>query len=85
MGREADAKRDFEESIRLCPGNSWAYYNRGIAVYRLGDAGETRRLMELALSVSDPPLTKRKRERARALLERLPVPPMDAPAGCERQ
>ena len=42
LGRMDESTRDYEESIRLCPTNAWAYYNRGIVLYKRGHRGSTK-------------------------------------------
>jgi tetratricopeptide (TPR) repeat protein len=71
LGRMDEAARDYEESIQLCPTNAWAYYNRGIVMYRRGCHSEAKKMLALAMESSDPPLTTRKKNRTRALLEEI--------------
>lgn len=71
LSRMDESTSDYEESIRLCPSNAWAYYNRGIVMHRRGDAVAAQKLFELALAAKSPPLTKRKRERAQALVRKI--------------
>jgi tetratricopeptide (TPR) repeat protein len=70
LDRMDESTRDYEESLRLCPTNAWAYYNRGVVMYRRGDHSEAKKLFEIAIQSSAPPLTKRKRDRAQALLDK---------------
>ncbi len=72
LGRIEESTRDYEESIRLCPTNAWSYYNRGIVMYRRGDHSDAKKLFAIAMQSTAPALTKRKRDRARALLEQTP-------------
>jgi len=71
LGRMEESTQDYEESIRLCPTNAWAYYNRGIVMYRRGDHSDAKKLFEIAIQSTTPPLTKRQRDRARALLDKI--------------
>lgn len=71
IGRMDDSKRDFEESIQLCPSNAWAHYNRGIVLYQQGEIDEARERLLQALDCNDPPLSKRKRARTSAVLTKL--------------
>ncbi|WP_182865322.1 tetratricopeptide repeat protein [Rhodopirellula sp. JC639] len=71
LERTSESERDFEESIRLCPGNAWARYNRGIVFYKHGQHDQAKTMLLQALQLDGPPLTKRKRQRAEAVLERL--------------
>jgi tetratricopeptide (TPR) repeat protein len=70
LSRIDESTRDYEESIQLCPTNAWAYYNRGIAMHRRGDDVAAKKQFELALAANSPSLTKRKRERAQALVRK---------------
>lgn len=71
LDRMDESTRDYEESVQLCPANSWVYYNRGIVMYQRGDQGQAKELLQTALEMNEPPLTKRKRERAEVALDRL--------------
>ncbi len=64
LGRVEESARDYDESISLCPQNAWVHYNRGIMLLRQGDQDQARRLLRRAIDCDDPPLPKRKRERA---------------------
>ena len=69
LGRIDESTRDFHESVSLRPGNAWTYYNRGIVLHQQGDRSEAIGFFEKALDASEPPLNKRKRERAQALVD----------------
>ncbi len=71
LEREELSSQDFEESSRLCPTNPWVYYHRGIRKYRLREFAEAKTLLELALELKAPALSKRKKLRAKAALESL--------------
>ena len=71
LDRDEESTRDFNESVSLCPTNPWVYYHRGIRKYQLEEVEEARRNLKLALEHSDPPLSKRKKLRAQAILEKL--------------
>ncbi|QEG00486.1 lipoprotein NlpI [Stieleria maiorica] len=71
LDRTPESDRDFEESVRLCPTNAWAPYNRGIVLYKRGQHDQAQTLLRLALQLDGPPLTQRKRQRAEAVLLRL--------------
>ena len=63
------AQRDFDESIHLRPNNAWVHYNRGLMFRMLDKLTQATEAFQHALTLDDPPLTKRKRERARAFLQ----------------
>ncbi len=69
MERYGESVRDFEESVRLCPNNPWVYYHRGIREFHLNKLADAKEFLELALKLSDPPLSKRKNQRAKITLE----------------
>jgi tetratricopeptide (TPR) repeat protein len=71
LDRMGESNRDYDESVRLCPDNSWVYYNRGLVLYQRGDHRKARDLLRKSLEMKEPPLTKRKRERAQFALDRL--------------
>jgi tetratricopeptide (TPR) repeat protein len=71
LARDEESERDFEESVRLCPTNPWVYYHRGIRKFHLGELVDAKVLLELALEFKDPPLSKRKKQRARTVLDKL--------------
>jgi tetratricopeptide (TPR) repeat protein len=68
---EEESNRDFEESVILCPTNPWVYYHRGIKMFQANRPHDCEVLLGLALQFSDPPLSKRKKQRARTVLEKL--------------
>lgn len=72
LDRMDESARDFEESIKLCPTNSWAHYNRGIVLYQRGEHRQAKQFLQQALQLDGPPLTKRKRQRAEAVLDAMP-------------
>ena len=63
------ARRDFDESIRLRPNNAWVHYNQGLMFRMLDERTQATESFRHALTLNDPPLTKRKRERASAFLQ----------------
>ncbi len=69
LERNDESKRDFEESTRLCPTNPWVYYHRGLRQFQRNDFADAKVLLELALELNDPPLSKRKKQRARVALD----------------
>jgi tetratricopeptide (TPR) repeat protein len=71
MERDEESIRDFEESVSLCPTNPWVYYHRGIREFHLNKQAEAKVFLELALEFRDPPLSKRKKLRARMALEKV--------------
>ncbi len=73
MERDDESDRDFEESVSLCPTNPWVYYHRGIRKFHLHELAEAKVLLELALEFNDPPLSKRKKQRAKNVLEKVMV------------
>ena len=68
MERNEESKRDFDESARLCPTNPWVYYHRGIRKFHFNELADAKVLLELALELNNPPLSKRKKQRARIAL-----------------
>ncbi|MFV1967602.1 MAG: tetratricopeptide repeat protein [Pirellulaceae bacterium] len=70
IGRFEDSLRDFDRSIRLCPTNAWVYYNLALHYYQRREDDRVAICFRLALRQSDPPLTARKRARAKAYLEK---------------
>lgn len=75
MEREPEAEQDFQESIQLCSTNPWAYYHRGIRKFNAHDFKEAKVMLELALEFNEPALSKRKKQRARAALDRIASQP----------
>lgn len=71
MNCEEESNRDFEESVLLCPTNPWVYYHRGIKMFQSDSPQDSKILLGLALQFKDPPLSKRKKQRARTVLEML--------------
>jgi len=71
MQREQESNRDFEESVTLCPTNPWVYYHRGIRKFNSNEWKDAKILLELALELTQPPLSKRKKQRARNALARI--------------
>lgn len=71
MGRDTESERDFAESVSLCPTNPWVYYHRGIRMFQLDEPIDARVLLELALEFNNPPLSKRKQQRAKMALSKL--------------
>ena len=61
--------RDFEESVSLCPTNPWVYYHRGIREFHLKKLADAKVFLELALEYKQPPLSMRKRQRAKTVLK----------------
>jgi len=68
MGKHDDSLLDFDRSIRQCPANAWVYYNLALSYHQRGEPDRARICFRLALRLSDPPLTPRKRARAKAYL-----------------
>ncbi len=80
MGRDSESERDFAESVSLCPTNPWVYYHRGIRMFQLDELTDARVLLELAMEFNNPPLSKRKLQRAKMALSKIasnenPEPP----------
>jgi tetratricopeptide (TPR) repeat protein len=71
MNRDQDSSRDFEESVQLCPTNPWVYYHRGIVKFKRNEFADAKLFLELALEFGDPPLSKRKKQRARTVLDKI--------------
>lgn len=71
LARDEASEQDYEESIRLCPTNPWAYYHRGIRKFNAGELTEAKVMLEMALEFNEPPLSKRKKQRVRAALDKI--------------
>jgi tetratricopeptide (TPR) repeat protein len=71
MERDNESDRDFDESVSLCPTNPWVYYHRGIREFHREKLADAKMYLELALEFKDPPLSKRKKQRARVVLENI--------------
>lgn len=70
LGHQDAANRDFEESIVNCPANAWVHYNHGLMYHHLAQPEKAAKCFELALNLSAPALSPRKRARAEAALQR---------------
>ena len=70
LERFADADRDFESAMQLCPENAWLHYNRGLRYEHGGDRPRALEAFAKSLECSEPGLTPRKRNRAAAYLRR---------------
>ncbi len=73
LERFEEAKADFLQSIRDCPENAWVHYNHGRVYDKLGEPAKAAYCFDLALVLDQPALPPRKRERARAYVERYGV------------
>ena len=71
LARNEASEQDYEESIRLCPTNPWAYYHRGIRKFNANELTEAKVMLEMALEFNEPPLSKRKKQRVRAALDKI--------------
>ena len=68
---ELDKTRaDFQRSINKKPTNAWVYYNQALVYEKMGKPHEAAVCFKLALALEEPPLPARKRERARAYVQR---------------
>ncbi|MEL6109323.1 MAG: tetratricopeptide repeat protein, partial [Planctomycetota bacterium] len=70
IDRMDESRQDYEESVRLCPNNAWAYYNRGLVLFQSGELELAQKAIRRSLECDQPQLTKRKRERATAILSK---------------
>ena len=61
-----EARADFDRSVEHRPENAWVYYNQGLVYDKLDRPKDAALCFELALSLDEPPLTPRKRQRAKA-------------------
>ncbi len=66
-----EAERDFLRSINLCPENPWVHYNHGLMYFNQGRMNEAAVCFDLALALSSPKLTARKRAKAKGFLEKI--------------
>lgn len=71
LERYEEAKRDFARSISACPDNAWVHYNQGLMFHKLGQEVEARDCFQHALTLDQPALTPRKRERAEGFIARI--------------
>lgn len=71
LRRYAEAERDFAESLKLKPDNAWLHFNRGLLYLASGQPEAAATCLGLALNVTGPPLTPRKRARARGFLAKM--------------
>jgi tetratricopeptide (TPR) repeat protein len=69
LGRFDEASQAIEQSIQLCPGNAWAYYNRGLLFREQGLTTQAVESFQEAIGLSHPALTPRKRQRAQAFIQ----------------
>lgn len=69
LGRLEESMDDFAQSIGLCPGNAWVYYNLGLVYHQSQESTKAAICLKLALRLDDPALTPRKRRRANSYLE----------------
>ncbi|MFO7903412.1 MAG: tetratricopeptide repeat protein [Pirellulaceae bacterium] len=69
LRRFDEARRDFQESIRLRPNNAWTHYNQGLLYRMLNDLPRAAESFRQALELEEPQLNKRKRKRAEAFLQ----------------
>lgn len=69
LQRFDEAQQDFEESVQLRPDNAWVHYNQGLVYRLLNELNQAAKSFRRALEMTDPQLTKRKRERAEAFLQ----------------
>ncbi|MCY2988049.1 MAG: tetratricopeptide repeat protein [Planctomycetota bacterium] len=70
LGDLAAADRDFHASIAACPDNAWVYYNQGLVYHQQGQDDRTATCFKLALTLENPRLPPRKRDRVQAFLAR---------------
>lgn len=70
LDRLAEAHEDFQRSVELRPENAWVYYNQGLVYSHMESSEEAAVCFQLALSLDEPPLTPRKRQRAKAFVRR---------------
>lgn len=61
LDRNDEAMDEFKESLLLCPGNAWAFDNRGRAFERIGNRERARMDYETALAKTEPPLSRARR------------------------
>jgi tetratricopeptide (TPR) repeat protein len=68
LAKIEDAERDFRNSISIAPDNSWVHYNQGLCYFRQERLKEAKRCFELAIELTNPKLTPRKRKKAESFL-----------------
>ena len=71
LGRYRQALENFKRSLRICPDNAWAYFNRALARERAGKRHRVAQDYELSLEKKDPPLPPRKRRKAERCLKEI--------------
>ncbi|MBI3861075.1 MAG: tetratricopeptide repeat protein [Planctomycetia bacterium] len=72
LGRFEEAFEAFSESLKLCPGNAWAYFNRAHVFQMAGDIQRAAQNYSRALKQDSPRLLERQRKIAREFLEQDP-------------
>jgi tetratricopeptide (TPR) repeat protein len=70
LGRYEEAECDFGLCLKDGAGNAWVHYNRGLMYHGRDDASAATACFRQALECHDPALPPRKRDRARAYLQR---------------
>jgi tetratricopeptide (TPR) repeat protein len=70
LGHADAAERDFRDSVAGCPENAWVYYNQGLVYHQQGEDAQAAVCFRLALTLDNPRLPPRKRDRARAFVAR---------------
>jgi tetratricopeptide (TPR) repeat protein len=69
LGRFEEAFEAFSESLKLCPGNAWAYYNRAQVWQMAGDSSRAFQDYNRALKQDSPRLVDRLRNAAMTFIK----------------
>jgi tetratricopeptide (TPR) repeat protein len=72
LRRDKAALEEFKASLILCPNNAWVYDNRGQAYERFGNYERARIDYEVALTKSEPLLSRARKSRLQERMRQLP-------------
>jgi len=72
LRRDKAALEEFKASLILCPNNAWVYDNRGQAYERFGNYERARIDYEIALTKTEPSLSRARKSRLQERLQHLP-------------
>lgn len=69
LSRIDAAEADFRESISIAADNAWVYYNQGLCYFKQEKLEDAKRSFVLAIELTNPKLTPRKRKKAESFVE----------------